>query len=66
MTGWNEMMKWGTAYDNFIRFTITETGAIAGSSLGAALTSQYPGPCTAAGNESGPLKQTPEQQVANP
>jgi hypothetical protein len=66
MTGWSEMMKWGTAYDNFIRFTITETGPIAGSTLAAALTSPYPGPCTAAGNESGPLLQTPEQQVAQP
>lgn len=66
MTGWSEMMKWGTAYDNFIRFTIDETGPIAGSTLAAPLTSSYPGPCTAAGNESGALLQTPEQQVAQP
>ncbi len=66
MTGWSEMMKWGTAYDNFIRFTADETGPIAGSTIAAPLTSPYPGPCTAAGNESGQLLQTPEQQVANP
>jgi virulence factor Mce-like protein len=66
MTGWSEMMKWGTAYNNFIRFTVDETGPIAGSTLAAPLTSPYPGPCTAAGNESGPLLQTPEQQVAQP
>jgi ABC-type transporter Mla subunit MlaD len=66
MTGWSEMMKWGTSYNNFIRFTIDETGPIAGSSIAAPLTSQYPGPCTAAGDASGPLLQTPEEQVAKP
>jgi ABC-type transporter Mla subunit MlaD len=66
MTGWSEMMKWGTPYDNFIRFTVTETGPIAGSTLGAPLTSAYPGPCTAQGDASGPLMQTPEEQVAHP
>ena len=24
MTGWSEMMKWGTAYNNFIRFTVDD------------------------------------------
>jgi ABC-type transporter Mla subunit MlaD len=66
MTGWSEMMKWGTPYDNFIRFTLTETGPIAGSKIAAPLTSAYPGPCTAQGGESGPLLQTPEEQVAQP
>lgn len=66
MTGWSEMMKWGTAYNNFIRFTIAETGPVAGLALGAPLTSSYPGPCTGAGNASGPLHQTPEEQVAQP
>jgi hypothetical protein len=66
MTGCSEMMKWGTAYDNFIRFTLDETGPIVGSTLAAPLTSSYPGPCTAAGNESGAVMQTPEQQVAQP
>jgi ABC-type transporter Mla subunit MlaD len=66
MTGWSEMMKWGDSYQNFIRFTLTDTGPIAGSTVAAPLVSPYPGPCTSAGNESGPLKQTPEEQVAHP
>lgn len=65
-TGWSEMMKWGNAYNNFIRFTVDETGPIAGSNVAAPLTSPYPGPCVNGIGESGALKQTPEQQVANP
>jgi ABC-type transporter Mla subunit MlaD len=66
-TGWSEVMKWGTAYDNFIRFTVTETGSILGGQPHApVLSNPYPGPCVGGVGEAGGARQTPEQQVGNP
>jgi ABC-type transporter Mla subunit MlaD len=66
-TGWSEYMKWGTAYDNFIRFTITPTGSIvSGQPDASVLSNPYPGPCVGSVGEAGGARQTPEQQVSNP
>ena len=66
-TGWSEVMKWGTPYDNFIRFTLTETGSIlAGQPKAPVLSNPYPGPCVGSVGEAGGARQTPEQQVSNP
>jgi ABC-type transporter Mla subunit MlaD len=66
-TGWSEMMKYGTAYDNFIRFTITETGTIVANQPGAPLlTSSYPGPCDGGSGVTGGPYGTPEQQQQTP
>jgi ABC-type transporter Mla subunit MlaD len=66
-TGWSEMMKYGTAYDNFIRFTVTETGTIVANQPNAPLlTSSYPGPCSGGSGETGGPFGTPEQQQQTP
>jgi ABC-type transporter Mla subunit MlaD len=66
-SGWSEIMKWGTPYDNFIRFTLTETGSVAaGQPSAPVLSSPYPAPCQGSVGEAGGARQTPEQQVANP
>ena len=66
-TGWSEIMKFGTAYDNFIRFTITETGSVLAGQPGADdLSNPYPAPCDGSVGEAGGARQTPEQEVANP
>jgi virulence factor Mce-like protein len=66
-TGWSEIMKFGTAYDNFIHFTITETSSIvAGQPNAPVLSNPYPGPCQGSVGEAGGARQTPEQEVANP
>jgi ABC-type transporter Mla subunit MlaD len=66
-TGWSEMMKYGTAYDNFIRFTVTETGTLVANQPGAPLlTSSYPGPCNGGSGETGGPFGTPEQQQQTP
>jgi ABC-type transporter Mla subunit MlaD len=64
-TGWSEVLKWGTPYDNFIRFTVTETGSIlAGQPHAPVLSSPYPGPCVGGVGEAGGARRTPEQQVS--
>jgi hypothetical protein len=61
------MMKYGTAYDNFIRFTVTETGTIVANQPNAPLlTSSYPGPCNGGSGETGGPFGTPEQQQQTP
>jgi ABC-type transporter Mla subunit MlaD len=66
-TGWSEMMKYGTAYDNFIRFTVTETGTLVANQPSAPLlTSSYPGPCDGGSGETGGPFGTPEQQQQTP
>jgi hypothetical protein len=65
-TGWSDMMKFGTAYSNFIRFTITETDLVAGLPGAPQYSIPYPGPCNGNVGEAGGPKPTPEQQVANP
>jgi ABC-type transporter Mla subunit MlaD len=66
-TGWSEIMKFGTAYDNFLHFTITETSSIVVGQPGApVLSNPYPAPCQGSVGEAGGARQTPEQQVANP
>ncbi len=66
-TGWSEIMKFGTAYDNFIRFTITETGSVLAGQPGADdLSNPYPAPCDGSVGEAGGARQTPEQEVADP
>jgi ABC-type transporter Mla subunit MlaD len=65
-TGWSGMMKWGTDYENFIRFTIHDVTGIA-TGLTNFPVNPYPGPCV--GDYSpvtGAIRQTPEQMVANP
>jgi ABC-type transporter Mla subunit MlaD len=65
--GWGEVLKWGTPYDNFIRFTLTETATIiAGQPSAPALSNPYPGPCVNGVGELGGAYPTPEQQVSNP
>jgi ABC-type transporter Mla subunit MlaD len=64
-TGWSEVMKLGTAYDNFIRFTLTETQNLL-ANQGTALTSAYPGPCVNGADVVGAPLGTPEQQQQNP
>jgi ABC-type transporter Mla subunit MlaD len=65
-TGWSEIMKYGTAYDNFIRFTITETSTIVTGQPGApSLSTPYPAPCQGSVGEAGGPRQTPEQEVAS-
>jgi ABC-type transporter Mla subunit MlaD len=63
-TGWSWMMKFGTAFNNFIRFTITETDLIAGLPGAPLFSIPYPGPCNGSVGEAGGPKPTPEQQVA--
>jgi hypothetical protein len=58
-------MKLGTAYDNFIRFTLTETQNLL-TDQGTALTSAYPGPCVNGADVVGAPLGTPEQQQQNP
>jgi ABC-type transporter Mla subunit MlaD len=65
-TGWSDMMKFGTSYDNFIRFTITETDLVAGLPGAPLFSNPYPGPCSGDVGEAGGPLPTPEQQVANP
>jgi virulence factor Mce-like protein len=66
-TGWSNIMKFGTAYDNFIRFTITETSTIVAGQPGApSLSNPYPAPCQGSVGEAGGARPTPEQEVANP
>jgi phospholipid/cholesterol/gamma-HCH transport system substrate-binding protein len=68
-TGWNNMMKWGTPFNNWIRFTVAETATIvAGTphSLAPSLENPYPAPCQGTVGEAGGAKPTPEQQVATP
>jgi ABC-type transporter Mla subunit MlaD len=66
-TGWSEVMKWGTPYDNFIRFTLTEEGSIlAGQPNAPVPSTPYPGPCVGSVGEAGGARQTPEQQVSAP
>jgi virulence factor Mce-like protein len=66
-TGWSNIMKFGTAYDNFIRFTITETSSIVAGQPGApVLSNPYPAPCQGSVGEAGGARPTPEQEVANP
>jgi virulence factor Mce-like protein len=65
-TGWSDMMKFGTAYSNFIRFTITTTDVVAGLPGAPQYSIPYPGPCNGNVGEAGGPKPTPEQQVANP
>jgi hypothetical protein len=65
MTGWSEYMKFGTAYDNFIRFTPTLTQTLLTGLNQASLPSTpYPGPCVGNVGEAGGNKQTPDEQVA--
>jgi hypothetical protein len=60
-------MKYGTAYDNFIRFTITETGSIlAGQPNAPDLSTPYPGPCNGSVGEAGGPRPTPAEQVSTP
>jgi ABC-type transporter Mla subunit MlaD len=64
-TGWSEVLKWGTPYDNFIRFTLTETGSVvAGQPNAPVLSTPYPGPCVGSVGEAGGARQTPEQMVS--
>jgi virulence factor Mce-like protein len=65
-TGWAWMMKLGTAFNNFIRFTITETDVVAGLPNAPLHSIPYPGPCNGGVGEAGGPKPTPEQMVANP
>jgi ABC-type transporter Mla subunit MlaD len=65
-TGWSWMMKYGTAYNNFIRFTITETDLVAGLPNAPLFSIPYPGPCNGSVGEAGGPKPTPEQQAATP
>jgi ABC-type transporter Mla subunit MlaD len=71
MTGWAAYMRWGTAYDNFIRFTITETGSILagqGPIPGRGVlqpSTPYPGPCNGSVGEAGGARPTAEQ-LASP
>lgn len=66
-TGWSEYMKWGTSYDNFIRFTLTETGSIVGGQPNAPVrSSPYPAPCAGSVGEAGGARPTPEQQAVTP
>jgi ABC-type transporter Mla subunit MlaD len=66
-TGWSEMMKWGTDVNNFIRFTVTETGTVLTGQRTVNLPSTpYPGPCHGHVGEAGWERQTPEQQAAVP
>lgn len=63
-TGWSDVLKWGTPYDNFIRFTVTETGSVvAGQPDAPVLSTPYPGPCVGSVGEAGGARQTPEQMV---
>jgi ABC-type transporter Mla subunit MlaD len=65
MTGWSTTMKFGTAYGNFIRFTIHELqGIISGQPGATILTNPYPGPCAGTVGEAGGARPTPDQQVA--
>lgn len=64
-TGWSEMMKYGTDYDNFIRFTVAKDSSLV-SGEGNDLTSPYPGPCVDGGGPMGGPYGTPEQQQSSP
>jgi ABC-type transporter Mla subunit MlaD len=66
-TGWSDVLKWGTSYDNFIRFTVTETGSIvAGQPNAPVLSNPYPAPCVGNVGEAGGARQTPEQMASTP
>jgi virulence factor Mce-like protein len=64
--GWAGTMKFGTAYNNQIRFTIADTSTIvAGQPNAPSLASPYIPPCNGtSGSEVGGPKLTPEQMVA--
>jgi ABC-type transporter Mla subunit MlaD len=64
-TGWSEVMKLGTAYDNFIRFTVTETQNLL-ANQGSMFTNAYAGPCVNGASAVGAPMGTPEQQQQNP
>jgi ABC-type transporter Mla subunit MlaD len=64
-TGWSSMMKYGTSYDNFIRFYLFPTGNELAGGTGSplvpvvkssAMTNPYPGPCVNGDGEVGPPK----------
>ena len=64
-TGWSDVMKFGNAYNNFIRFTVAETSTIlVGNQHAPALANPYPGPCNGNVGETGD-RGTPEQQVTH-
>jgi ABC-type transporter Mla subunit MlaD len=73
MSGWAGVMRYGTAYDNFIRFTITPSGSILAGQAplpgrGVLVPSTpYPGPCVGRVGEWGGTPPTAEQlQSPNP
>jgi ABC-type transporter Mla subunit MlaD len=63
LSGWADVLRWGTPYQNYIQFTLTETSTIvAGTPNAPVLTNPYPGPCVGAVGEAGGPRPTPEQQ----
>jgi hypothetical protein len=65
-SGWGEVLKWGTPYDNFIRFTVTETASvIAGQPSAPVLSNPYPGPCVGGIGEAGGARPTPEEMASD-
>jgi virulence factor Mce-like protein len=71
MTGWSSFLRWGNAYNNFIRFTVTETGSVLASQPplpGRGVlqpSTPYPGPCHGDVGEAGGPRPTAEQ-LASP
>jgi ABC-type transporter Mla subunit MlaD len=66
-TGWSQMMKWGTAVDNFIRFSVTPASTIlTGQNTVTNPSTPYPTPCVGQVGTRGGAGQTPEQQLASP
>jgi phospholipid/cholesterol/gamma-HCH transport system substrate-binding protein len=63
LSGWADVLRWGTPYQNYIQFTVTETSSIVtGQPNAPVLSNPYPGPCVGAVGEAGGPRPTPEQQ----
>jgi virulence factor Mce-like protein len=63
LSGWADVLRWGTPYQNYIQFTVTETSTlVTGTPNAPVLSSPYPGPCVGAVGEAGGPRPTPEQQ----